>query len=65
MRGLSVFKFEWHSRGQRFDPAYLHHLKNRIGMGVFPVSSGYFFALFFRKNGQKWAVLRKKLLSKL
>ena len=21
---------EWHSRGQRFDPAYLHHKKHRL-----------------------------------
>ena len=20
-----IYVFEWHSRGQRFDPAYLHH----------------------------------------
>ena len=22
---ITAFLFEWHSRGQRFDPAYLHH----------------------------------------
>ena len=35
---------EWHSRGQRFDPAYLHHQKKTLKTSVFKV----FF--FFRRN---------------
>jgi len=59
MRGLSIFKFEWHSRGQRFDPAYLHQIKNRIGMGFLPVSCGYFLPNYSAKMGKNGLFLRK------
>ena len=40
---------EWHSRGQRFDPAYLHHrsLGNHWFSRLFAVSWYFYFARYF------------------
>ena len=41
---------EWHSRGQRFDPAYLHHTlvkHNSTNPNLMPVGEGFGFVVFF------------------
>ena len=40
---------EWHSRGQRFDPAYLHHrsLENHWFSRLFAVLRYFYFARYF------------------
>ena len=40
---------EWHSRGQRFDPAYLHHrsLENHWFSRLFAVLRYFHFARYF------------------
>ena len=41
---------EWHSRGQRFDPAYLHHRKRNGGLPFFFCSETTHLILFQRKS---------------
>ena len=40
---------EWHSRGQRFDPAYLHHrsLENHWFSRLFAIRRYFYFARYF------------------
>ena len=41
--------FQWHSRGQRFDPAYLHHrsLENLWFSRLFAALRYFYFARYF------------------
>ena len=43
---------EWHSRGQRFDPAYLHHRMRWVFLdNLSCVKASFFFCLFPAGNG--------------
>ena len=46
---------EWHSRGQRFDPAYLHQ-PNTAESPENATFSGLFFILFSGGSGLRWRV---------
>ena len=45
---LLAFAFVWHSRGQRFDPAYLHH-RNRLKSLIINGFGGFSFFNYFLK----------------
>ena len=58
----------WHSRGQRFDPAYLHHRKSHrkpFGLRCFSLFSGkfqtFYTKLIFAQNRQKWVLSTKSV----
>ena len=59
---------EWHSRGQRFDPAYLHHRKSHrkpFGLRCFSLFSGkfqtFYTKLIFAQNRQNWVLSTKSV----
>ena len=59
---------EWHSRGQRFDPAYLHHRKSHrkpFGLRCFSLFKGkfqtFYTNLIFAQNRQNWVLSTKSV----
>ena len=58
----------WHSRGQRFDPAYLHHRKSHrkpFGLLCFSLFVGKFQTFYakmnFAQNRQNWVLSTKSV----
>ncbi len=51
LRGYVTASFgralEWHSRGQRFDPAYLHHRHREVAKGNLEAKNGFKVFLFY------------------
>ena len=59
---------EWHSRGQRFDPAYLHQRKlhrKPFGLRCFSLFMGKFqtfcVKMIFAQNRQNWVLSTKSV----
>ena len=59
---------EWHSRGQRFDPAYLHHRKSHrkpFGLRCFSLFVGkfqtFYAKMIFAQNRQNWVLSTKSV----
>ena len=65
---MSPPRERWHSRGQRFDPAYLHHRKSHrkpFGLRCFSLFVGkfqtFYAKMIFPQNRQKWVLSTKSV----
>ena len=64
-RMKSALLIEWHSRGQRFDPAYLHHTEGRESLENTMFSRLFRFSSKIQKRIKKecYCILRCILFS--